>query len=231
MKKSSSAVLGFSNKQVLLVLLSSTSLLLLIHLVLQLLHHYTALPVPDTLRGRFGVDNEISIPTWWSQVVLLASSVLGVVVWRAGGSRWWLAFSALFLFLSIDEGAMLHEAFITKFREYTTDGTATGLANHTWLIPVAIVFILLLFPFIRFIRTLPKRSVILLVSGMGLLFFGAIVYETIGLMTFDGASFWYQGVNVAIEEAFEMTGASLVVYAVLEEWRRLAPRTTLDLRA
>lgn len=221
--------LGLSNLKVLRVLLCVVSSLLLIHLILQWLHYYTSLPVPDTLIGRFDVDNEISIPTWWSQTVLLISAGLGVAAWKVGGSRWWLAFSGLFLFLSVDEGAMLHEAFITKFREYTTNSSATGLGAHTWLIPVTIVFVILLIPFVKFIHTLPKRSVVLLATGMGLLFFGAIVYETIGLLSFEAGTFWYQGLNVAIEEAFEMFGASLVVYAVLEEIRRMSPRTSVVL--
>lgn len=218
-----------SNNKVLKLLFIVVSSMLLIHLLLQWLSFYTNLPVPDTLIGRFDVDNEISIPTWWSQTVLLVIAILGFMAYKVGGSRWWLAFSSLFIFLSVDEGAMLHEAFITKFREYTTDGSATGLANHLWLIPVAIVFIILLIPFIKFLRTLPKRSLKLLVAGMGLLFFGAIVYETIGLLSFNSADFWYKGINVAIEEAFEMFGASLVVYAALEEIRRMSPKTSVVL--
>lgn len=213
--------LAVRSRTVLVALLAITGSLIAVHLLLRLLLHVLSVPVPDTLVGRFDVDNEISIPTWWSQLILFIPVLLGVALFRISNSRWWLVFSALFLFLSIDEGAMLHEAFITKFREWTTNGSATGLSNHLWLIPVGIILLLMLVPFIRFMRQLPRRTAILLILGMGMFAFGAIVYETFGLIVFSESSpFLYSGINVAIEEGLEMSGACIVVFAALEELRR-----------
>lgn len=237
MKNPKTVVINISNGKLLRLLTFITLSLLLTHLLLQFLNYQTNLPLPDTLVGRLDVDNEISIPTWWSQLLLFIPAALGVFAYKAAryhkhpGAGWWLAFSALFVFLSMDEGAMLHEAFITKFREWTTDGTATGLANHLWLIPVVVVFCLLLIPFIKFVRTLPKRAAALLAAGVGTFALGAIVYETFGLIMFSDASpFLYHGVNVAIEEALEMSGACITIYGVLEYLRLRAPITLISLR-
>lgn len=220
-----------NSRSVLVSLLAVTGVIVSIHLLLQFLLHFTTLPLPDTLVGRLDVDNEISIPTWWSQTILLIVAVTSLAAWKVGGSHWWITSSGLFLFLSVDEGAMLHEAFITKFREWTTDGTATGLTNHLWIIPVVILALLLLIPFIQLLRTLNRRNAILLATGIGLFAFGAVVYETFGLIVFSGiGGFWYHGLNVAIEELLEMTGVSLSIYAVLEEIRRQSSELSLSLK-
>lgn len=189
--------------------------------MLQWLHYYTNLPVPDTLIGRLNVDNEISIPTWWIQILLFISSVLGVAIYKLNkdnkGRTGWLVFSAVFLFFSIDEGAMLHESVVTKLRDWTSGSGATGLANHLWLIPATILVLAGAIIFIKFARSLPKRTFILLGSGIAVLVFGGVFYEAFGLMVFsDMGSFWYHGLNVAIEEGLEMTGASLTIYALLD---------------
>lgn len=195
--------------------------LLLIHIVLQFMYHVLGVQVMDTLRGRFDVDNEISIPTWFSQLLLLIPGVLALVIFRLEHhhnriiSIYWLLLGALFLFLSLDEGAMLHEAFITKFREQTVDTGATGWAIHTWLIPIGGILLLLMVPFVRFVRHLPKRTAVLLAIGLSIFVFGAIIYETLGLI-YAHPGFWYQGLNVAIEEGLEMTGAIVVIYTLLD---------------
>ncbi len=62
----------------------------------------------------FGVNEETSLPTWWTSVVLALLGVFTAVVCtqqaknRSELVSWW-ALAAGFVFLSMDDGAMLHE--------------------------------------------------------------------------------------------------------------------------
>jgi len=62
----------------------------------------------------FGVDEETSLPTWWTSVVLaLLGAFTAVVGTQQAKNRselvsWW-ALAAGFIFFSIDDGVMLHE--------------------------------------------------------------------------------------------------------------------------
>lgn len=235
-KSENKTILRVNPRKILWALLAVTGGLVLIHLLLQFLSLVVEAPVPDTLVGRLDVDNEISIPTWWIQILLFASSALGAVIYKLRASKQgrtgWLVFSALFLFLSIDEGAMLHESVVTKLREWTTDGAATGLADHLWLVPATIIVAGGFALFIRFAKSLPRRTFILLGSGIAVLVFGGVFYEAIGLMVFsETGGFWYHGLNVVIEEGLEMTGASLVVYALLDHLSSGSSKITIDVRS
>lgn len=227
--------LSVSSRGIFQLTLAITAILLVIHLVLQLLFHVFDVEIMSTLRGRFDVDNEISIPTWYAQILLFLPAVLCFAIYKIkrlknlAYSWYWLLLGGFLLFLSVDEGAMLHEAFITKFRELTTDNGASGILNHLWLIPVLMVLLLLAVPFVKFLRNLDKRIAKLLALGLGVFFFGAVVYETIGLMLVSSSGgFLYEGLNVAIEEGLEFLGASIILYGLLEEIRRESPSTTLQ---
>ena len=208
--------------------------LLFIHIALQFVYRVLNIDFVSTLRGRFDVDNEISIPDWFSQIILFMPVVLGGIL--AGVSRkrkdgntiYWVLLSVLFLYLSIDEGAMLHEAFITKFREWTVASGSTGLAEHTWLIPIGLAFCVLLVPFVRFVRRLPARTVRLLCVGVAVYVSGAIIFETIDL-TYITSNFAYHGLAVAFEEALEMVGTSLIIYTLLDYLRQVTDSIKITL--
>jgi len=228
MKNSNPPVLRINIRGVTKALLLIMTALLVIHIVLQYLYHVHGIEIMSTLRGRFDVDNEISVPTWFNQILLLIPAVIaGILFWTY--RKWqWLLLGGVLLLLSIDEGAMLHEGFIDKFREWTVTDSASGLANHTWLIPVGLALVLLAALFLRFFLSLPRKTQVLLAAGLGIYVFGAIVYETIGLMYVQGG-FAYEGLNVAFEEALEMTGAIIVTYALLDYLSRENSEITLKL--
>ena len=205
--------------------------LVLIHIVLQYLYLVHGVEVMSTLRGRFNLDNEISIPTWFEQTLLLLPAILGLVLAKFDKPNriYWLLFGTLFTYLSVDEGAMIHEAFITKFRESTTDSATSGLGLQTWLIPVGIILLLLMVPFLRFVRRLPKRTVLQLSIGLAVYVFGAIVYEAFDL-TYVHGDFSYAGISIAIEEGLEMAGMIITSFALLNYLRQVAPKFEIHIK-
>jgi len=69
-----------------------------------------------SLENRFDLDQEANIPTWYSTVLLFSISQLSLIIYIIGRKirlnaslrSFWLGFSAVYCFLSLDEAARLH---------------------------------------------------------------------------------------------------------------------------
>lgn len=138
-------VIAFSN---LVSLLGwSCALLLVIHALLTLLH-YQVMELPWLLRELFDVDEEESVPTWFSSsILLLSTTYLAYVSYLKRRSSdphasSWLCLAYGFLFLSIDEVAGFHEAL-------------NSVMDASWAIPGAFLAMILLVVFAKFLRALP----------------------------------------------------------------------------
>jgi hypothetical protein len=102
-------------KQLVKLLVTGAVVLSAISLIANTLNVFD-FPGSRMLVGIFSVNEENSVATWWSTIVLAALGVLTALVgnFTSGNGRrkaiWYLlAFG--FVFLSLDEGAMLHERF------------------------------------------------------------------------------------------------------------------------
>lgn len=170
----------------------------------------------------FNVTFEGNVPTWYTVVLLLVASLLSFLIvgyvlqnkmkWRIH----WIGLTVLFLYLSLDEAAAIHEIFTTPIREALE---ATGYLYFSWIlvgIPVAIVIAVLFLPFVW---NLPKRTKIaFFLAGMVYLV-GAIVVESFG------AKLWYETDGIVtptytavggVEEFLEMFGVILAIYGLLD---------------
>jgi hypothetical protein len=205
-----STTLYINPKKVFIILMSVMVLLVLLSVFLNLLS-VIDIPVNKVVRRVFGLSKERNIPTLFSSVNLLASSMLlGYIAYltRLTGGRYsmyWAVLSLGFLFLSIDETAYIHE---------TLSEAVAG-----WVF-VAAPFVILFFLFyIRFFLHLP-RSTKLYFLFAGLLFIGgAFFLEYIGswrrsIADENSVAQTYLAFTTA-EESFEMFGIILFVYALL----------------
>lgn len=176
---------------------------------------------------------ESTIPTWFSTMLLLSNAVAAGLVGKAVGSktgdgRYWTFLAVVLAILSIDEIARFHERTIGPLR--TALGTS-GLLYYAWVIPglvIVLTFGVLMFPFWR---RLPARTRIgLLVAG------GMYVGGALGLEMVSGLVRTRYGIGVAtgvaslVEEAFEMLGATALLWVLLDQLRTLAPTVTLSIR-
>ncbi len=134
--------------------------LLVIHVFLTVMH-YKVIELPWLIRELFDVDEEESVPTWFSSVILLiAASYLSYISFikrrtNDPNARSWLYLSCGFLFLSIDEVAGFHEAI-------------NSIMDASWAVPGAFLALLLLLGFARLLKSLPSRI------GKGFVAAGAI---------------------------------------------------------
>ncbi len=206
------------NRLVMLTLCISIISIITEYLVEVLLNGSDNVLLIDSL-NLFSVNLEESVPTWYSTILLLSCAVLlGYIVlakFRASdGYRWhWLGLAIGFVYLSIDEGAGIHEIFVDPIKQSLN---TTGFFAFGWqivAIPVVIVIGLL---YIRFMLNLPRFTLLWLIVSAGFYLGGALIVEGISANLWDinsGVSMPYLAV-ATLEETFEMLGAVLFIYTL-----------------
>lgn len=212
-------------REILIVLAAINVLLIIAHLTLHYLNfnselNYFVLDLVD----RFNLDHEASVPTWFAQTLLLAiASLLGWIGWQKHDQKnnkfvgHWLALSALFVFLSIDEGAEIHELAIEPFQKLFD--ITSGPLFFAWTIPIFGVLILLAILFAKFFWHLPKRTKLLVAIAIIIYLLGAMVMEMISgayWVTQDFAYDMQYRIYNAFEEGLENFGLILGLYAILD---------------
>ena len=109
----------------------------------------------------FNMDEEANIPTYFTSLELLFCSgllvLIGVLNERRGDRyhRYWKALGGVFLYLSIDEVAQLHEISAVSIERYLP---TFNILPFSWVLPYGIAGIVLLIIFLRFIAQLPTRT-------------------------------------------------------------------------
>lgn len=193
-----------------------------IHILLQFLH----LVVYDgsnqhlmQLSNRFDFDDESSVPTWFSALLLAltaGTAFLAAYLQTNHKKRTlWILLGSISLLFSMDEIAGLHEYVLqlTHIMFFGYD-PSTFLTNAWWIIiPIVLIGAGLLFW--RIVKLLPHRTVTFLVIGTAIYFTGAMLIEVI-TTRIDGSGFTSQGLMVAAEECLELLGVSVVLYAIID---------------
>lgn len=175
------------------------------------------------------VGSELSIPTYFSVINLLLSSILLFIVFQYEkkqnnkGWKYWFFLSILFLFLSIDESASIHENF-AELHDYLANKKIIPslLKTHQWL-PFGLLFIVILgislFPFYHILSKRTFRYFII----SGLIFtIGAIGFESMGALMLKTGFVESRRdpiylVRRLFEEGFEMYGIVLFNCALFLE--------------
>ena len=177
------------------------------------------------IESRFGLDKEAAVPAWYSSVKLL---IVGLALWAlsvalgtAGRPRRILQLAALmFLAMSCDEAAGLHEAVDMALREHLLSPEQMASARELHLsLGGVIVGLIGLFVAALVIRAALgalrdcRTGAPAFLFGFLVLVAGAVVVDLAhGLLPLAGAA---HGATVAIEEGLEMVGVSLMIYGAL----------------
>lgn len=192
-----------------LLLAAIAGALVALHVAAMLAWYLDWLPLDDWLYySFFDLDEEESLGTWFSALLLLLAAVLSWLQGRldTGLRRWWWLLAAGFSLLSLDEVAGFHEFVNTVVEDthWTTFGAAIGL--------------LVGLSFIPFLLKLPSRTRWLCIVG-GVLYLG-------GAVGVERGTLWYEEQDLldtleynlwnALEEGLEMGGIVVYVFALLE---------------
>lgn len=174
----------------------------------------------DLLMQSFYLDVEGNIPTYYNVVLLIIPSALLFAI--AASKNFlkdkfryqWYALAFVFLLLSIDEAASLHERLIKPMRQFSDAG---GIFYFAWVIPGIVAVILFGLVFLMFFLHLDRKFKVLFFISLGIYIGGAIGGEMVsgyyaanlGLKNFTYA------VVASLEESVEMIGASMIIYSLL----------------
>mgnify|MGYP003649496191 CR=1 FL=1 len=206
-------------KEIFIKLLCFIFFLLLLNFLTIISRFYFGYDFAHGLVPLFNFGAEKNIPTLYSSLALLTSSLLLMAITlfhkRNGDSYYyWQALAIIFFFLCIDETAMLHEKLIEPVRESLN---TSGLLYFAWVIPYGLALLVLITTYINFLRQLPNMTMILfLVSG------ATFILGAIGFELFGGRHFELYGNNNATyalfqtcEESLEMLGIAIFIYTLL----------------
>ena len=169
---------------------------------------------------QFCLDNEGNVPTYFSSVLLLlCACTLGTIaVAQKVGAGWyvrhWALLAVIFLLMSIDEAAGLHELLIDPIRRAYHLG---GAFNFAWVIPGAIFCLYLAVHYWKFLLYLPLRTRTLVCVAAGLYVGGAIGLEMLGgwYAESHGSENWPYTIIATSEETLEMVGLVVFIHALL----------------
>lgn len=174
------------------------------------------------LRDMFDVDEEENFPTYFSSFILLLSAgLLYAISCRKAEeqdrfTRHWLGLSVIFLALSMDEVAGMHEAVNT-------------VTDFPWTEPLAIVPVVVALIYVRFLIQLPVTSRIGFLAAGCLYVGGAIGVEHLTDWYLESHSMNALGYNLLtpLEEGMEMFGIILFINTLLGYMGRENARISL----
>lgn len=174
----------------------------------------------------FYVGSDLSVPAWYSALVLALASVLLFTVAfivRSGESpryaRRWAILGIIFAYLSCDEMLRLHERIASTLLVPALESLGFvpgGILYYPWVIiytPLVILFILAYF---RFWRELPARIRTLFLAAGALFVCGALGVELFN--AYHDAAGGREPLVIAgthLEEFMEMAGVVIFVHAIL----------------
>ena len=171
------------------------------------------------MQRQLDLRSENNISTWYaSTALLLAACLLAMIGFskkRIGDryTRHWIGLAVIFLFLSLDEAASLHEMTAAPLRNALH---TTGYLYYAWVIPGSIAAMTIGLMYLGFLRGLPSQTRTLCLIAGTLYVGGAVGMEMLEgkQATFFGDQTVMYAIMVGVEESFEMLGVVVLVYAL-----------------
>jgi len=190
----------------------------------------------------FDLDRENSIPTWFSMMNLLLSSVLAFVIYnhcrpaKGRDCHYWLMLGILFLGLSAEEVIGIHER-ITHF--HNLRGSDIKLISlNAWVVYGAVFAASTALYFVPFLLRLERRMALMILLSGGIFLSGALLSEFLQTLMWDNhPRMWSDGETlpparpsdflVFLEEAGEMYGVALFNSTLFAIIHRLGATLTI----
>lgn len=180
----------------------------------------------------FNLDQEENITNWYSSItILMCSILLGIIALKKKQEMdqyrlHWFVLSLIFLYMSIDDIAQIHEKSMALFSKFNFG----DFIYFTWTIivtPLLFIFILI---YMKFFIDLPKNSRFLFFIS-GIIYVGGVL----GMELIDGFYYSINGGNLIyalltmLEEMLEMLGIAFFIYSLLTYIRLYAKEVTINI--
>lgn len=184
-----------------------------------------------TLTRWFDLDKEGTIPAWFSGAQLLLIAMLSHLYSNSIHTNrslktFYRITTAVFIFLSADEAAGIHEGIGAFFRKITDFSFFPGHQGY-WIIlyPIILLIVFLLYKnaLIAFLEEETGRKA--MITGAGLFIAGGVFIEAAGyfmhITSYTGVETLTTAniIEITLEESFEMLGESVMIYAMLIKLR------------
>lgn len=217
---------NLSARKVGLFLSGIAAALVLAHIMAMLIWYRDWLPIDDWLYfSFFDLDEEESLGTWFSALILFAAGQLALLQSRfskavvGGWSLWWLLLAIGFHLLSLDEVAGFHE-----FVNTVVDGTHWTTFGAVLVLVVGVLYL-------PFLLALPARTRWSLILAGAVYVGGAVGVEWGTLWHEENDQLDTLGYNLwnALEEGMEMAGIILFICTLLAHMEREQPGPALHI--
>lgn len=168
----------------------------------------------------FDLGQEGNVPTWYQSMTLLACAGLLAAIARrrrrlgAPYAVHWTVLAVIFLGLSIDEAASIHEMAVHPLR---AAWHARGIFYFAWVIPGGAAVLLVGLAYLPFLAALSAPTRGLFIAAGALYVGGALGMELVGGYVAD----YHEKENLAyivastVEEGLEMVGIVIFIRALM----------------
>ncbi|MDZ4141400.1 MAG: hypothetical protein U1C48_05280 [Methylotenera sp.] len=183
------------------------------------------------------LDSEMNIPAIFSGFMLLLSSMIIGFIWylekNLKNGKYWLILSGGFFFMFLEEVFEIHEKITAPIQEMIGHDHL-GFFKYSWIIPYAIISLIVGLYFLKFLFSLPKKTTKrFLIAGIW------YVVAALGIEGITGISADYFGntdnfaylISMTIEEASEMYAISFFIFALLKYIQQAHPGTSVSFEA
>jgi len=189
-----------------------TAGILALHSFFVLSPHFLKEGFPDFLVQRFHVNYEANLPTWYSTILLFSVSMTSFFLYPLNyglpKQKFWLGFGFLYLFLSLDEAAQMHEIIGV-------------LTNVKWVFIYAPIVGLSFLACLYYFIVIRRKDTILrnwIIGGLIVYALGGLVCEWISY-TFH-LRYALQQIEFVVEEGLELMGTTMVLTGCLHEFNK-----------
>ena len=209
-----------SRKKIVKFLIIIALLLIFIHTVILGIYYYVGDPDKFDFVRMFDLDMERNVPTLFSSLIFAISSFLFYLLSRLPkeqenrNRRYWLGLSFVFIFLSFDESAKIHEQ-LGDFTERFVD--ASGFLHYPWVISYSILVLILAAVYLRFFLKMERKIFWSFVAAAVIFLSGALGFELLGAneSSQHGTDTVTYSVLYTIEESLEMFGVIYLIHILL----------------
>ncbi len=178
----------------------------------------------ETFFGVFRIinlDGENSLPAWYSSGLMLVAAALLFLLHRLSlrqrpeNATSWLVLALIFLALSFDEVAALHETLTEPIRNAL--GTGRGPLFYAWVVAAAPFVAVVFIGFLPHLRRLPPAIARRMMLAGTIFVLGAFGMEMVGATMLNGSvgNPRYH-IAVALEEIGEMAGLVLFILVLYD---------------
>lgn len=170
----------------------------------------------------FNFDKEGNFPTYFSALLLLASSLICFYISASDKSqglrkksKYWLGLGIIFMILSLDEAVQIHEQFMI-IMDYLIPQRAS-IFSSAWTIPYMAIVAVVGFYFLRFVMSLPNPVRNLVILSGSIFVGGAIGVEFLeGYFEHKYGHYHFTShAAYTLQELMEMSGVILFIYTLL----------------